>query len=39
MMDDRKPRLIILAGPNGYGKSTFAAQLNDHPWGGLTADF
>lgn len=33
MTADRSPRLIILAGPNGSGKTTFAAQLSDHPWG------
>lgn len=27
------PRLIIFAGPNGSGKTTFASQLSAHPWG------
>ena len=28
-----QPRLIILAGPNGSGKTTFATQLMEHQWG------
>lgn len=29
----RQPVLIILAGPNGSGKTTFASQLMSHAWG------
>lgn len=33
MNGKRQPVLIILAGPNGSGKTTFSAQLAAHPWG------
>lgn len=33
MNSQRSPRLIILAGPNGSGKTTFAANLAQHTWG------
>ena len=33
MNSKRQPVLIILAGPNGSGKTTFSAQLAEHPWG------
>ena len=33
MNSQRSPRLIILAGPNGSGKTTFAANLAQHAWG------
>lgn len=29
----RQPVLIILAGSNGSGKTTFATQLTRHEWG------
>ena len=29
----RQPVLIVLAGPNGSGKTTFATQLTQHKWG------
>lgn len=31
--DSRRPNLLILAGPNGSGKTTFGAQLLAHEWG------
>ena len=33
MTNTRQPVLIILAGPNGSGKTTFATQLTRHEWG------
>lgn len=33
MSRTRHPVLIILAGPNGSGKTTFATQLREHEWG------
>ena len=33
MSNSRSPRLIILAGPNGSGKTTFASNLAQHEWG------
>lgn len=32
-MKEVYPRLIILAGPNGSGKTTFSTNLATHPWG------
>ena len=32
-MSPISPRLIVFAGPNGSGKTTFASQLASHPWG------
>ncbi|MBQ9096682.1 MAG: zeta toxin family protein [Akkermansia sp.] len=32
-MTNELPNLIILAGPNGSGKTTFASLLSEHPWG------
>lgn len=32
-MNNRKPSLLILAGPNGSGKTTFASLLLQHEWG------
>lgn len=33
MSEARQPNLLILAGPNGSGKTTFAALLQEHDWG------
>lgn len=32
-MDKRKPRFLIIAGPNGSGKTTFAKLLLENRWG------
>lgn len=31
-MSSAQPNLLIVAGPNGSGKTTFASQLLGHPW-------
>ncbi|MDO5464023.1 MAG: dephospho-CoA kinase [Akkermansia sp.] len=33
MSSTRQPNMIILAGPNGSGKTTFATLLLQHEWG------
>lgn len=33
MSSARQPNMIILAGPNGSGKTTFATLLSQHDWG------
>lgn len=30
---ERKPNLLVIAGPNGSGKTTFASLLSRHKWG------
>lgn len=32
-MEDKRPTLIIIAGPNGSGKTTITEQLLSHEWG------